>query len=96
MAVKGNWPIFFLCFLLPDLSFLGYLLGPKVGAWSYNALHTTVLPVLIAALGGPVTWPYTLIWLAHIGFDRALGYGLKYSSAFGDTHLGRLGPKENN
>ena len=30
------------------------------------------------------------IWLAHIGFDRMLGYGLKYPSGFKDTHLGRL------
>ena len=94
VATKGSWPFFFLCFLLPDLSFLGYLLGPKIGAGAYNALHSTVLPVTIGAIGGPATWPYSLIWLAHIGFDRAAGYGLKYSSAFGETHLGRLGPKE--
>ncbi|MDU3890869.1 MAG: DUF4260 family protein [Serratia liquefaciens] len=34
-----------------------------------------------------------LIWGAHIGFDRALGYGLKYASGFADTHLGGLGRK---
>ena len=32
-----------------------------------------------------------LIWIAHIGLDRALGYGLKYATGFGDTHLGRIG-----
>ena len=31
-----------------------------------------------------------LIWLAHIGMDRLLGYGLKYPSAFKDTHLQRV------
>jgi hypothetical protein len=33
----------------------------------------------------------SLIWFAHIGCDRALGYGLKYSQGFGYTHLGRIG-----
>ena len=28
-----------------------------------------------------------LIWVAHIGMDRLMGYGLKYPSAFKDTHL---------
>jgi len=32
-----------------------------------------------------------VLWTAHIGFDRALGYGLKYASSFSDTHLGRIG-----
>ena len=32
-----------------------------------------------------------LIWIAHIGLDRALGYGLKYATGFGDTHLGHIG-----
>lgn len=32
-----------------------------------------------------------LVWLAHIGLDRLLGYGLKYRDHFQHTHLGRLG-----
>ena len=39
----------------------------------------------------PLTLSIAMIWLAHIGFDRALGYGLKYSAGFGFTHLGRIG-----
>jgi hypothetical protein len=39
----------------------------------------------------PLTLSIALIWLAHIGIDRALGYGLKYSAGFGFTHLGRIG-----
>jgi len=31
-----------------------------------------------------------LIWAAHIGFDRFLGYGLKYPVAFRVTHLGSI------
>jgi hypothetical protein len=40
----------------------------------------------------PIAGSVALIWLAHIGFDRALGYGLKYKAGFGFTHLGRIGP----
>ena len=31
-----------------------------------------------------------LIWTAHIGFDRMLGYGLKDVSGFKKTHLQRI------
>ncbi|MGR9117376.1 MAG: DUF4260 domain-containing protein, partial [Gammaproteobacteria bacterium] len=80
---------------LPDLSLLSYLLNPKVGAISYNAAHSYV--GAIACLGyGLANSDSTflnagLIWCAHIGFDRALGFGLKYSKGFGFTHLGRIG-----
>ncbi len=82
-------------FLLPDLSFLGYLAGPRAGATAYNAAHSLLGPLLLAALalvfGVPTLLPYLCIWTSHIGFDRALGYGLKYGSAFGHTHLGVVG-----
>ncbi|MBB3973732.1 DUF4260 domain-containing protein [Hansschlegelia beijingensis] len=81
--------------LVPDLSMLGYLAGPKVGAALYNAAHSTTAPLVLlsgsALLDDRMTLGLALIWLAHIGFDRALGYGLKYVSGFGDTHLGPLG-----
>lgn len=93
--LSGSWGIFALCFLLPDVSFAGYLLGPKVGALAYNCAHSHVGPLLCAALGfvtGSHVWLLVaLIWCAHVGFDRALGYGLKYSDGFGFTHLGRIG-----
>lgn len=93
--LSGSWEIFALCFLLPDVSFAGYLLGPKVGAVTYNSAHSYVGPLLCAALGflsGSHVWPLVaLIWCAHVGFDRALGYGLKYGEGFGFTHLGRIG-----
>lgn len=89
------WQLYALLFFAPDLGFLGYLLGPRVGAIVYNALHSTVAPLLLA-LGGlvslePSFGPIAMIWLAHIGFDRMLGYGLKYARGFGFTHLGRIG-----
>jgi hypothetical protein len=98
-ALSGaSWWLFAVLFLAPDLSFLAYLAGPRAGALAYNALHATVGPLLLAAAGILLPWPaaqpLALIWLAHIGFDRALGYGLKYPSRFGFTHLGRIGRAE--
>lgn len=88
-----SWMLLALLFLVPDLSFAGYLAGPRVGAWIYNALHSYVGPLAIAAAfvltGRPPV--LALIWLSHIGFDRALGYGLKYPAGFHETHLGRIG-----
>jgi hypothetical protein len=88
-----SWRLFAVLFLAPDLSFAGYLAGARVGAAIYNALHSYVGPLVFAGVllvtGRPATVP--LIWAAHIGFDRFLGYGLKYPSAFGDTHLGAIG-----
>jgi hypothetical protein len=87
----GGWGLLALCFLLPDVSMLGYLAGPRVGAAAYNAAHSYVGPVLLwlATRSISSSWAVfaVLIWVAHIGFDRALGYGLKYSSGFRVTHL---------
>jgi hypothetical protein len=93
----GSWWIFAVLFLLPDLSFAAYLAGSGTGAIVYNAAHSTVLPVALMALSlafpEPVIRSIATIWLAHIGMDRAVGYGLKYQAGFGFTHLGRLGKK---
>jgi hypothetical protein len=93
--VGGDWKQFAILFLVPDLSFLGYLAGPRIGAAAYNAMHSTIAPLALIALGiglaDPLAIQLALIWLAHVGFDRALGYGLKYGAAFGFTHLGRIG-----
>ncbi len=90
-----SWPLFAALFLAPDLAMLGYLVGPRLGAGAYNVAHTyaLALPLALAGLfmGRPAVVAVALTWVAHIGFDRALGYGLKYSSGFGDTHLGRIG-----
>ena len=93
--VGGSWWLFAGLFLAPDLSFLGYLGGARAGAIVYNAAHTLVGPLLFATAGlllpANVLIPLALIWAAHIGFDRLLGYGLKYAEGFGFTHLGRVG-----
>jgi uncharacterized membrane protein len=94
-VLGGRWWLFAMLFLAPDLSFAAYLAGPRVGALVYNAAHSTLAPFTLLSfvfvLGDPTTALIAMIWLAHIGFDRALGYGLKYQSGFTFTHLGRIG-----
>ena len=85
-----SWGWFAGLLLVPDAAMLGYLGGPRLGAAAYNAVHTYTAPALLA-LASPV-WslalPLALIWAAHIGMDRMLGYGLKLPTGFQDTHLG--------
>ena len=91
----GGWGTFALCFLLPDLAFLGYLAGPRIGALAYNATHALLGPLALLAFGVAngerAVLAAGLIWIAHVGFDRMLGYGLKYAAGFRATHLGRIG-----
>jgi hypothetical protein len=88
------WWLYLALALAPDLSMLGFLAGARAGTASYDVVHTFVVPVALVASGalfevdGLVQ--VGLIWLAHIGADRALGYGLKYPSGFKDTHLQRV------
>ena len=90
----GSWLLFGVLLLAPDLSMLGYLAGPKVGAAIYNAFHTYAMPAVVGASGmifaSPLAIAVALIWLAHIGMDRTVGYGLKYPTSFKDTHLQRV------
>jgi hypothetical protein len=94
----GTWGLFAAFCLLPDLSMLGYLAGPSTGARCFNLAHTYFVPVLLAALGWMTehgSWlQIGLIWCAHIGVDRTLGFGLKYPTGFADTHLGRIGRRD--
>ncbi len=91
----GSWPLFALLLLAPDLAMAGYRFGPAVGAAAYTAVHAYLAPAALGAaglaLGAPTMQALALIWIAHIGLDRALGYGLKYATGFSDTHLGRIG-----
>jgi Domain of unknown function (DUF4260) len=91
-----GWRIFALWFLAPDVSFFGYLAGPKFGAITYDSAHSYIGPLCCVSasvfLPAPTLLCAGIIWGAHIGFDRALGYGLKYSTGFGFTHLGHKNP----
>jgi hypothetical protein len=92
---SGGWVRFAGLFLLPDISMLGYLIGPRTGAAAYNLAHTYAAAAILGAAGllgdCSSTIEIALIWTAHIGFDRALGYGLKYPHGFNETHLGWIG-----
>jgi hypothetical protein len=86
----ASWWLFAALILAPDLAMLGYVRGPRSGAAVYNLAHTYVLPVVLGALGFGIHLPLLMavaaIWVAHIGFDRAMGYGLKLGD-FKATHL---------
>ncbi|MDQ4082157.1 MAG: DUF4260 domain-containing protein [Actinomycetota bacterium] len=88
------WWLLALLALAPDLAMLGYLAGPRAGAAAYDATHTYALPVVLAVTGviadAETAVQVGLIWVAHIGVDRCLGYGLKYPTGFKETHLQRV------
>jgi len=98
-SLGSKWLPFAVLFFAPDFSLFGYLAGPKIGAGIYNLAHSYVLPLFLAAgsiTGGRMDLvALCCIWTAHIGFDRMLGYGLKYPTAFAMTHLGRIGKVKN-
>jgi hypothetical protein len=83
-----------LAFLAPDLAFLAFLIGPRAGAIAYDVAHLEAWPVLLGAVGlladEPLPVQVALIWLAHLGLDRALGYGLRYPDAPRESHLDRV------
>ncbi len=89
-----SWLLFFVLLFAPDISMIGYLFNNKVGAVLYNLFHTYSLPIGAVILGvllsSEVVLEIGLIWSAHIGMDRMIGYGLKYSTHFKDTHLNRV------
>lgn len=91
---QGSWWVFAALFFVPDLSLVGHLLGPRVGAFFYNVFHVEICPVLLAGcsvlFSMPILLKLSLIWLCHINFDRMLGIGLKYSDEFKHTHLGMI------
>lgn len=88
------WWLLVALVLAPDLSFVGYAGGPRLGASVYNAAHTYAGPLVVLTYGvlgdSGTAVAVALVWGTHIGVDRALGYGLKYPTAFKDTHLQRV------
>ena len=89
----GGWLLFTLLFLTPDLSLFVYPAGPRTGAIVYNIMHSYTLPIGVLLLGigrGSVFVQLALIWMAHISFDRLIGFGLQYPTGTGETHLGRI------
>ena len=89
------WWYFPLLFFVPDLSMAAYVAGPRLGAYTYNIIHHRALALLYYVAGmllGVVPLALAgIILFAHSSLDRALGYGLKYTDSFGNTHLGKIG-----
>jgi hypothetical protein len=94
-ATGGNWLFIIPLLLLPDVSAAGFLVGHRVGTFTYNAIHNWVPGLAVLALGAWLASPVVVlagaVLVAHVGMDRAVGYGLKLPSSFHDTHLGRMG-----
>ena len=90
----GSWLLFLALLFAPDVAMLGYLAGSRMGAMSYNLFHAYPLPAALLVYGlfgsAPLALLVSLVWFAHIGLDRSLGYGLKLPTGFKHTHLGRL------
>jgi hypothetical protein len=88
-----SWLLFARALPRPDLSLGAYVGGPRAGAWATTWRTATwgrsSPPRSRVATGRPPV--VALLWAAHVGFDRALGYGLKYAGGFTETHLGRIG-----
>ena len=91
----GPWLAVLPFLLVPDLSAIGYLRGPRLGAFTYNVVHNWALGLAVLGIGlGTDIVPIAIagaILITHVGMDRAVGYGLKLPTSFQDTHLGRIG-----
>lgn len=89
------WWWYPLLLLAPDLSMVGYLAGPRVGAYLYNFVHHKALAVGLYIAGAlsslPVLQFAGLVILGHSSLDRVFGYGLKHDDSFQHTHLGWIG-----
>jgi hypothetical protein len=94
-TTRQAWWLVPLTVLVPDFLAAGYLGGSRLGAVLYNLVHSTPLPAIMVGVGWwqarPIVLALGLVWLAHIGMDRLLGYGLKYDDNFQHTHLGWIG-----
>lgn len=90
----GVWWIFVVGFFAIDVSMIGYVWNNKIGAFVYNFFHiypwSLVLIFLGMFMGELIYTQLGFVWMFHIGLDRAVGYGLKYSKGFNETHLKRL------
>jgi len=89
-----HWGMFLLLLLAPDVFMIGYAGNNKIGAYLYNFAHTYTTPLVILLAGNLMSvnslMMISIIWIAHIGMDRMLGYGLKYPSGFKNTHIQNL------
>ena len=95
LQLNGNSLWLLPLLLAPDISMVGYLGGPRLGAITYNLVHNLATALVVLAIGWFAAIAslalFGAILVAHVGMDRTLGYGLKLPTDFRDTHLGRIG-----
>ena len=87
----GSIWLFLALLFVPDIAMLAYKINVRIGSIAYNALHFYALPIVLAGVALATSQPtlllIALIWFAHIGMDRVMGFGLKYPTEFKDTHM---------
>ncbi len=92
--VNGNWILFIILLLAPDLSMIGYLKNKQIGALSYNIIHNFFSAFVVITIGffanQTLIQQFGIILLAHVGMDRVFGFGLKYKEDFKSTHIQKL------
>jgi hypothetical protein len=90
-----EWWMYWVFFLAPDISLLGYAVNSQVGALAYNLLHHKGVAIACYIIGTAFSVELLqfvgLLLFGHSSFDRMLGYGLKHSDSFHNTHLGWIG-----
>jgi hypothetical protein len=90
----GSALLFVILLFVPDVSMIGYMKDPQLGSVIYNIVHTYVGPALLLLVsliaGSTLVTQIALIWFAHIGMDRTVGFGLKYAAEFKATHFNRV------
>ncbi|SMO33804.1 DUF4260 domain-containing protein [Paracoccus laeviglucosivorans] len=94
-APGGPWWAWIIALIAPDIGLLGYLVGRRVGALTYNMLHIYATPFLLMMIGvgagSTVLIAGGALWLARVGLDRAFGLGLKLRGGYRENHLGQIG-----
>ena len=92
-----NWWVYLLILIAPDISFIGYAAGNKVGAVCYNLFHHKAIAIAIFLAGFILkeAWPEIvgIVLFGHSSMDRMFGYGLKLNEGFKYTHLGTFAKK---
>mgnify|MGYP001943298805 CR=1 FL=1 len=92
-----DWWWYLLLFFAPDLGFIGYAVNSRIGAFLYNILHHKGIALCLYGIGvflNDANFQLVgIVFFGHAAFDRALGYGLKHSDSFNNTHLGKIGKK---
>ena len=96
-SLSYDWWLYWALFLTPDIGMIGYAINTRVGAFTYNLFHHKGVAVILFLAGvyfGSELWQFVgLLLFGHSSFDRMLGYGLKYTDSFKNTHLGMIGRK---